>query len=118
MKKLLMLGAVALLVVLPYANVAGANDPIGALETGTHNSAGVAKGFLCGTGPGGLTTQSHATISNSGNETLFCQGQLATPPPQAIRVNGLLCGLFFGGLTTNSRLVITAGGPVNLVCKS
>ena len=84
------------------------------------NSAQVAKGFLCGL-VFNLTTQSHATQSNSGNETLQCKGDLpdAIPPPdQTMRFEGLLCGLIFSGLTTNSTLQVHPSGKIDLKCQT
>lgn len=122
MKRLhvLLLGLLVVALLLVSAVSAGADEVWGAMETGDHQSAGVAKGFLCGTGPGGLTRKSHATVSDSGNETLTCQGQLptGTEPPEAVILKGILCGLYFGGSTTNSRVVITPGGVVNLRCQT
>jgi hypothetical protein len=81
------------------------------------SSAQTFRGFPCGTGPGGVTTDSHATVSSSGNAELYCKGQLpaGTEPPRAIVIEGLLCGTP-GGLTTNSRIVITPSGTVILQC--
>ncbi len=102
----------------PLFDVASADDVLGALETGEHNSAGVARGFLCGTGPGGLTTESHETISNSGNQTLTCHGFTNNPPPEAVILRGFGCSFFFGGFTFDrTRLVISPSGEVTLKCQ-
>jgi hypothetical protein len=83
----------------------------------TANSAQTFSGFACGVGPGGLTFDSHATVSSSGNSDLYCKGQLpaGTEPPQAIVLTGFLCGTF-GGPTTDSHLVISPSGNVVLQC--
>ncbi|NIM48759.1 MAG: hypothetical protein GTN78_10345 [Gemmatimonadales bacterium] len=104
----------------PVFDVASPEVQWGAMETGTHSSAAVAKGFPCGVGPAGITTQSHATLSNSGKETLHCHGQMpaGTEPQKAVILRGVLCGLHFGGFTTNSKVEITPGGRVNLRCQT
>jgi hypothetical protein len=81
------------------------------------NSAVTFRGFACGTGPGGLTFDSHATVSNSGNTELYCKAQQpeGTEPPQAIVLTGFICGTP-GGTTTDSHLVISPSGNVVLQC--
>lgn len=102
----------------PLFDVASVSETLGALETGEHNSASVARGFLCGTGPGGLTTDSHETLSNSGNQTLTCRGFTNNPPPEAVILRGFGCSFFFGGFTFDrTRLVIAPSGEVTLKCQ-
>lgn len=97
---------------------------LGAQEiTGEPHSALVASGFSCGIGSIGgfpfvLTTDSHTTISNSGNETLICRGNLpaGTEPAKAQVQTGFLCGTF-SALTTNSKQIITPAGEITLKCQ-
>ena len=69
---------------------------MGALEIGSHNSAGVAEGFGYGMGPAGVSFQSHATISNSGKETMHCEMFAPNGFTRPLKISGELCGLFFG----------------------
>lgn len=95
-------------------------EPIsGALEQGETHSAGQQSGFLCLIRGFGTTTDSHATISNSGVETLVCRGETTLTPPFADVSEGEPCRLFFSGdITFNSHLVITPSGQVVLTCSS
>jgi hypothetical protein len=97
----------------------------GATSSGMH-SADVESGFVCGLGPHGSTTDSHATRSASGNETVTCHAQSPLPPPTSAMIEtGFPCELHFGDgdpttrdFSTNSRAVVTPSGNVTLVCKS
>ncbi|MGH7455093.1 MAG: hypothetical protein ACRENG_27305 [bacterium] len=121
MKRLIILAlAVAVVIAIPGSHFLVASsdptpeEPLGALQTGEHNSAGVAKGFLCGVGFA-LTTDSHETISNSGNQILTCHAPSPFNPPLNVIFRGLGCSFFFGGFTFNSQLVVS-GGHINLRC--
>lgn len=119
MRRALLLTALALLVILAPVEEAGAGGPLGALESGTHESAGVARGFLCGLFVT-LTTDSHATISNSGIQTLQCHGDFDPALlglTRAVKIEGLPCFLHFGGMTTDSQLIATPGGKMHLHCR-
>ena len=93
-------------------------DRFGSLEHG-NSSAATDSGFECALGPGyGVTEDTHATISNSGNETVVCSGNTPFPPARAELLEGFPCELRFGdGDTTDSRRVITPSGQITLVCK-
>ena len=82
------------------------------------------RGFICGVPttnfvPIIATTDSHATVSNSGNAELYCKAQLpaSIPAPSggAVVFDGFLCGTF-GGVTTDSHAVVTPSGNVILQC--
>lgn len=120
MKRFITLLAVAAFVVaIPASHLLrGGGGQVGALEPGEHGSATVASGFLCGVYYT-LTTDSHATLSNSGNETLTCRGDLPghiTPPLKAVIWNGIPCNLRFSGVATGSKLVTTPAGELILKC--
>ena len=85
----------------------------GAWETGTHNSAGTASGFACGIF-GARGDQSHATISDSGNQTIHCSGQTELPEQQLI----VPCLLFFGGVDPEGEFTVNPSGHASLKCKS
>jgi hypothetical protein len=67
-----------------------------------------------------VTTESHTTISESGNTTLYCKGQLPAniPAPEggAVIFRDFGCGTQGGG-TTDSHAVITPSGNIILLCK-
>lgn len=92
---------------------------------GVMHSAANESGFVCSLGPFGSTDNSHATISNSGNETVVCTGQAPVAPDKTQQLEGFPCGLHFGDgdpstpdVTFDSRAVITPSGHVTLVCES
>lgn len=68
-----------------------------------------------------ITTDSHATVSSSGNSSLYCKADLPAniPPPEggAVVFRDFACGTF-GGLTFDSHAVITPSGKVILTCHS
>ena len=85
----------------------------GAGETGTHNSAGTASGFPCllfGT----RAEQSHATVSNSGNQTMHCSGKTDLPEQQLT----VPCPLFFGGVDPEGEFTVNPSGHASLKCKA
>jgi hypothetical protein len=96
----------------------------GAAESGTHNSAGVARGFQCWVGPdAGYTWDSHETVSNSGYQTIWCQGTQPFPPPRTVILQGCIdipmeCTFFFGGSTCDYKAILSPNGNVTLMCKS
>jgi hypothetical protein len=74
----------------------------------------VTKGFSCGIGSAGLTTDSHEVQTPSGNANLVCRGQ-TTPQTETVSINNVPCGTSYG-LTTDSHLVMTKSGKVSLTC--
>jgi len=96
----------------------------GASESGTHNSAGVARGFQCWVGPdAGYTWQSHETVSNSGQQTIWCRGTQPSPPPRTVILKGctdipMECTFYFGGSTCDYRAILSPDGSVTLMCRS
>jgi hypothetical protein len=95
-----------------------ASELMGSLTVGVMHSAAQESGFPCGL-PGGVTTQSHATISDSGNQTLHCVGDTPVAPDRRIVEEGFPCALHYEGeVTLDSRIMITPGGQVILTCKS
>jgi hypothetical protein len=102
-----------------------AEERWGSLGQGVMHSAANESGFVCALGPFGRADDSHATISNSGNETVVCSGKTAASPDQAQLIEGFPCSLHFGDgdpttpdVTTDSRAVVSPSGHVTLVCKS
>ena len=85
----------------------------GALEIGTHNSAGQASGFACSLF-GTPAEQSHATISNTGNQTQHCSGQTNLPEQQLI----VPCPLFFGGVDPEGEFTVNPSGHASLKCQA
>ena len=88
-------------------------------------------GFRCSFGGGlGVTIDSHATLSPSGNETVVCTGQAAEGvvlPAKTVVLNGEVpCQLRFGpdadpstpDITFDSHVTLTSTGQITLVCKS
>ena len=87
-----------------------------ALQDGITHSAANYSGFQCLLG-GVPAHTSHATISNSGNQTLVCSGQTTANPDRAEHTEGFPCLLHFGGTTYDSRRVVSPSGHATLVCK-
>jgi hypothetical protein len=85
---------------------------IGTLQGG---GAVVLKDFVCGLGPAGPTTNSHAVVTPSGNANLSCHGSTAVGPPETLVLKGVPCGTP-GGVTTDSHFVWTKSGQANLTC--
>ncbi len=104
------------------------DDVFGSVEPGVMLSAAVERDFSCVLGPFAVATNSHATISNSGNETVVCSGQLSASvvaPEKIFVLEGFACALRFGDgdpstseITFDSVLRITPSGHVTMVCKS
>ena len=65
-----------------------------------------------------LTTETHATVTSSGNTVLSCHFVIPVgeEPAKAIRNQGFPCGTFLG-ITNNSRVVSTPGGTASLTCQ-
>ena len=100
-------------------------DNWGAKGQGVLRSTANDSGFFCALGPYGAADSSHATISNSGNETVVCTGKAAVGPDKNTQIEGFPCRLHFGDgdpstpdITFDSRAVVTPSGHVTLVCKS
>ena len=100
-------------------------DNWGARGKGVTRSAANDSEFFCALGPYGAADKSHATISNSGNETVVCTGQAPVAPDKTLKVEGFPCALHFGDgdpatpdVTFDSRAVVTPSGHVTLVCQS
>lgn len=95
--------------------IAAADDQFGA--TGVADASALPlRDFLCAMGPYGLTTDSHATISDAGNVTLICNTTTATPPDRAERqFEGVPCSVFVG-VTTDSYVLVSPNGNVKLYC--
>jgi hypothetical protein len=68
------------------------------------NGATVYNGFVCGLGPSGTTTASHAVITPSGQENEQCHGanSMAAPSNGATQFKGFPCTLHTDGTTTDS----------------
>ena len=116
LRKIAPLALVIALGAFTYSAVTPTPAAVGAQEFSA-SSASVASGFLCGVLVD-LTTQSHATLSSSGNETLICSSDSPfAPPPKTLVIKGLGCGLFFSGFTTNSKITINKK-EANLWCKT
>lgn len=98
------------------SQLAGIADPVplfGAGETGTHNSAGQESGFACflfGT----RAEQSHATISESGNQTMHCSGKTDLPAQELT----VPCPLFFGGVDPEGEFTVNPSGHASLKCQA
>ena len=97
----------------------------GARGQGVIHSAAKDSGVFCNLGPYGAAEESHATLSNSGNETVVCTGKTPASPDKAEKIEGFRCLLHFGDgdpttpdVTFDSRAVVTPSGHVTLVCKS
>lgn len=124
MKRFITLLAVAAFVVaIPASHwlrgLPEADGPVGAMETGEHGSASVARGFWCGV-LYASTTDSHETLSASGNQMLTCHGDLPDwmiPPDKAVTLSGLACNFYFPGWTTDSKLLVTPAGEIILKCR-
>lgn len=96
---------------------------------GVHHSAATESGFDCTLGPFGLATNSHAAISDSGNETVTCSGSFPDdprlPPSAVVQKDQVACDLHFtdndgdgaGDKSSDSQLVITPSGQVSLTCQ-
>ena len=95
----------------------GAGEVFGSLTQGVMHSAANDTGFPCQFGPFGVAEHSHATISNSGNQTLHCSGRVAGTG-ERVEAEGFPCPLHYeGAITTDSRLFITPSGQAHLMCK-
>lgn len=98
------------------------NELAGALTQGVHHSAATDSGFACVFPFGlGLAEESHATRSDSGNQTLTCHAE-APPfitPDSARQFEGFPCAMHYDGtVTTDSKLLITPSGNMTLSCHS
>jgi hypothetical protein len=94
--------------VLPAA--ASTDAPLGRSGHG----AFVNKGFFCGLGFGGVTTDSHEVQTPSGSANLVCRGQIG-PQPEAFKLDNLLCFTSYGP-TTDAQIVVSRSGNVTLTC--
>lgn len=81
-------------------------------------SAEQADGFPCGLGPAGLTEDSHAVLSSSGNETLTCRGYAENPSGETQNLKDVPCGMWFTGSATDSHFIWTASGEATLKCST
>jgi hypothetical protein len=116
LRKIIPLGLVLAIGAFTYAGTSMDVADVGAMETATER-ASVASGFPCGL-LFTSTVDSHATLSNSGRESLSCHGPFVPPGGGSVHFRGLSCGLFFGGSTTNSKLTWAGDtGDLNLWCK-
>ena len=106
------------------------SEPIG-LESATQQAttveqaadgAIVLKGFACAvfnppTIPSVFfTTNSHVTITPSGNASLVCHFDTPLNPPEAVVITTGLCGIPGAGLTTSFSVVVSSSGQITLVC--
>ena len=92
-------------------------DFVGSLETGIHNSAAVASGFPCST-LSTITYESHATISDSGNQLLWCMGTHDFVLDETLIITNQNCALHFDGQhTTDSKVVLNPTGAAILICR-
>ena len=100
----------------------------GALPLGRHNSAAQESGFDCNVG-GPTTTNSHATISDSGKQTLVCHGHTQLTPSnfcsdtQGACIVSVRCGLRFPdesgqAVVGEGRFIVTPSGEAHLICHS
>jgi hypothetical protein len=96
----------------------GAGEVYGSLTQGVMHSAANDSGFPCQFGTFGIATHSHATISDSGNQTLHCSGKTAfTGEP--VELEDFPCPLHYEGeVTTDSRFSINPSGQAHLMCQS
>src|SRR5688572_305397 len=98
------------------------NERWGAEGKGVMHSAATDSGFPCFLG-GVPAEHSHATVSNSGNETVVCSGDTPLRPDSAQHFE-FPCLLHFGdGDPTTpdvgeSKITVTPSGHATLVCKS
>jgi hypothetical protein len=107
-------------------NVEGSSEGAwGSRGHGVMHSAANESGFTCGLGPFGPADDSHATISDSGNETVTCSGKTSASVDKTQIMEGFECLLHFGDgdpttrdVTFDSRAVINPSGHVTLVCES
>lgn len=106
------------LVVSSTALGSGAGEVYGSLTQGVMHSAATDSGFPCQFGPFGMATQSHATISDTGNQNLHCSGD--TPATgERFEAEGFPCPLHYDNqVTTDSRLMITPSGQAHLMCQA
>ena len=115
-----MLGPTAAVSAGRHANTPG--ERWGAEGKGVMNSAATDSGFHCSLG-GTPAEHSHATVSNSGNETVVCTGDTPFRPDSAQHFESP-CFLHFGdGDPTTpdvgeAKIIVTPSGHVTLVCKS
>jgi hypothetical protein len=61
------------------------------------------------------TTDTHTTITPSGNTVLTCRFDNPSPPSDTLIFENFTCGTFLG-VTTDSQFVATKGGPATLTC--
>jgi hypothetical protein len=96
-----------------------ANERWGAEGKGVMHSAATDSGFPCFLG-GVPAEHSHATVSNSGNETVVCSGDTPLRPTTDHGAEHLdfPCLLHFGQGFGESQITVTPSGHVTLVCKS
>jgi hypothetical protein len=90
----------------------------GALTQGEMHSAAQASGFPCSLGPFGVTEQSHATISDSGNQTLVCRGENPLPGGSAETIPLPVCALHYADAAGSGSLLLTPSGEVIFTCQS
>ena len=102
----------------------GATGPLG-----LHHSATTDSGFECTLGLFGPATNSHATLSNSGNETVTCSGSFpdaaGLPASAFVQKGQVACELHFtdedgdgaGDSSIDSQVVIAPSGQVTLTCQ-
>jgi hypothetical protein len=109
-----MLGPTAAVSAGRHADTSG--ERWGAEGTGVMNSAATESGFACRLGAF-PAEHSHATVSNSGNETVVCSGDTPLRPESAQHIEGT-CDLHFGQGSGDAHITITPSGHVTLVCKS
>ena len=105
------------LVVSSTALGSRAGEVFGSLTQGVMHSAANDSGFPCQFGPFGVAEHSHATISNSGNQTLHCSGKTAFTG-ERVELEGFPCLLHYeGAVTTDSRFTINPSGQAHFMCQ-
>ena len=106
------------LVVSSIALGSGAGEVYGSLSQGVMHSAANDSGFPCQFGMFGIATHSHATVSNSGNQTLHCSGKTEFTG-ERFELEGFPCPLHYEGeVTLDSRFSINPSGHAQLMCQS
>jgi hypothetical protein len=106
------------LVVSSIALGSGAGEVYGSLSQGVMHSAANDSGFPCQFGTFGIATHSHATVSDSGNQTLHCSGKTAFKG-ERLELEGFPCPLHYEGeVTLDSRFMINPSGHAQLMCQS